>query len=176
MSIREILVKANACLDAVEWAKDIGSLKEAWETCQRADWMLWGLAKIGYKNDKDLRLFACACVRGTPLADGRKVWDLLTDERSREAVNVAERYAEGNATERERAAAGAAAWAAAGDARAAAEYAAWAARAVAEAAARNAARAAEAAARNTALASMADIVRSHYPKAPAIRDVRKSSG
>ena len=44
------------------------------------------------------RLFCCACIRHAPLGDGRKVWDLLTDERSRNAVDVAERYADDLAT------------------------------------------------------------------------------
>ena len=82
--------------------------------------------------DRVLRLWACWCVRNTKLEGGRTVWDLLTDPRSRNAVEVAERFANGYATKEElaaagdaaRAAAGYAAWAAAGDA---AWYAAWAA-------------------------------------------------
>jgi hypothetical protein len=63
-----------------------------------------------------LRLIATECVRKTPLADGRTVSDLLTDPRSRNAVEVAERFAHGKATRQELAAARAAAEAAARDA------------------------------------------------------------
>jgi len=56
-----------------------------------------------------LRLIAAECVRKTPLADGRTVWDLLTDPRSRAAVETSERFARGEATEEELAAASSAA-------------------------------------------------------------------
>ena len=73
-------------------------------------------------DDRTNRLFACWCVRNTPLPDGRVAWDLLTDERSRKVVEVAERYANGEVTQAELIAAGDAAWDAAG---AAAWNAAW---------------------------------------------------
>ena len=75
-------------------------------------------------TDKTARLFACWCVRETPLHDGRKIWVRLADERSRQAVIVAEKFANGEATAEELAAAWDAAWDAAG---AAAGAAAWAA-------------------------------------------------
>ena len=125
---------------------------------------IWALVAVPsnqqVERDRLARLFACACVRKTPLADGRFVWDLLTDERSRHAVEIAERFAKGNATAEELAAARAAAWNAARDAAwDAARDAAWAAaRASArDAAAWGAARAAAAwdAARDAARAAAA---------------------
>ena len=90
------------------------------------------------ERDRKARLFAVWCCREMPLHDGRKMWDLLTDERSRNAVDVAERFANGKATQEELAAAWGAARAAARDAaRAAAWDAAWAAAWAAARAAQN---------------------------------------
>ena len=117
--------------------------------CPAAD-RIWVV--LGMMSENDRRLAACCFVRRTPIGDGRTVWDLLTDDRSRKAVEVAERFADGEATEREldaawdaaSAAANAAAWdAASAAAWDAANAAAWdAASAAASAAARGAARAA----------------------------------
>lgn len=80
---------------------------------------LWCLQAVkGY--DREKRLYAVRCARA--------VQHLMTDPRSVDALNVAERFANGEATEQERDAAWAAAWDAARDAaRAAARDAAWAA-------------------------------------------------
>jgi hypothetical protein len=92
---------ALACSDGADYLRAHPEAREAWESCTRGNWLLWALGKLGYADERVLRLMACAIVRETPLGDGRTVWDLLTDSRSREAIEVAERYARGEATQEE---------------------------------------------------------------------------
>jgi len=83
-------------------------LSEAeWAGCNRAYDMLDDLRarSAGHPDWRRMRLFGCACCR--------TVWHLLGDERSRAAVEVAERYADGDATAEELADAAAGASAAA---------------------------------------------------------------
>jgi hypothetical protein len=61
-----------------------------WLTCTDPREMLESLERA---SDRKLRLFACGCCR--------LVWHLLTDGRSRRAVEAAERYADGAISERE---------------------------------------------------------------------------
>ena len=125
MTIEQFCDTHNACGEGREWAlSNCSTMEEAWDKCENPSWLIWIATRSGVFDDRTLRLFACWCAR--------QVWHLLTDQRSRNAVVVAERYADGKVTSEELSAAESAAGAAARDAagaaaRAAAGDAAWAA-------------------------------------------------
>ena len=109
--IQEFCDKHNACQEGKDWAlENCQTMDEVWQTA-KPEWLIWVAIRKGVLSDKELRLFACWCVR--------QIWDLLTDERSKNAIIVAEKFAKGEATEEELKAAAYAA-----DAYAAAAYAA----------------------------------------------------
>ena len=159
MTPKQFCTNYKACSDGAEFAAKFETMAEVWDACPRADWLIWILDKVEIRDDKKLRLFGCWCVRTTKLADGLTVWDLLTDERSRKAVELAEAFANGKATRAELDAARAAAWDAACDA---ARAAAWAALAAAWDAARASARAAWDAACDAARKQQADHLRTVF--------------
>ena len=121
MTIKNFCKKHNACKDGLDWALSTGcqTMSELWLRDDiKPEWRIWIATRPGVMSDRDLRLFSCWCVR--------QVWHLLADERSRNAVEVAERYAMGEAAIDELDAASAAAWdAASAAARDAASAAAW---------------------------------------------------
>jgi hypothetical protein len=96
----DFLKKHNdACSEGQTFARQFPTMAEAWDACPRVDWMLWALREHGVPLDQKVSVsLACWCVRNTPLGDGRTTWDLLTDERSRNAIVVTERYMKGEAS------------------------------------------------------------------------------
>jgi hypothetical protein len=135
MTPKEFCDATNACSEGRKFALKYQSMGEVWANCPKGDWLLWITDKTGRPHDRTLRLFAVWCARNTPLPDGRKTGELMTDPRSLAALDVAERFANGQASADELAAAWAAAraaaWAAAWAAARAAGEAAWAAARVA---------------------------------------------
>ena len=117
MKTKDFLKKHSACTRGAKWALAIGDdMADVWDALieqGKRDWLLWTATRPGVFPDAVLRKLACRFIQETPIADGRKVWDLLTDERSRKAVEVAEAYADGKATKEDMAAAYAASDAAA---------------------------------------------------------------
>jgi len=92
----------NACSKGRTWAiANCSTMQEAWDTAPDPSWVIWMATRQGVLTDRELRLFAVWCVR--------QAQHLLTDQRSITAIDVAERYANGEATDEELAAAWAAA-------------------------------------------------------------------
>ncbi len=109
------LKSLDACSEAVKWT-DGYDLKTAWKKCKRADWMLWFIYKMEIGTKKERIHITCDC------ASLSLKYVPKGENRPREAIEAARRYAD-NPTEENRKAAGAATWAA-GAAGAAAEAAA----------------------------------------------------
>jgi len=59
---------------------------------------IWDVLRL-IESPQERCAVSAAIVRRTPLADGRTVWDLLSDERSRAGVSAAEAYSRGEASE-----------------------------------------------------------------------------
>jgi hypothetical protein len=118
MTIEQFCDLHGACREGREWAmENCRSMREVWETANPL-WLLWVATRPDVLSDRELRLFAVWCAR--------QVQHLMNDPWSVAAIDVAERYANGEATDADLdaawSAASNAAWAAVG-----AGYAAWAA-------------------------------------------------
>ena len=144
----DVLVKLNACGDAIGYARSKPDAESAWRDCERGDWLLWIAASLGVDRNAVV-LAVCDCVEmaSFPWPEG--------DDRPRRAIETARAWIRGEASIDEVRAAANAAYAA---------YAANAANAAANTAANAAAyaagRAANAAYRQS-LSESANIVRKH---------------
>jgi len=84
--MKELLIKLNACDEAIEWAGN-KSWKEIYNTCHRGEWLLW-LFKRTNPNDLQLLTLAKGHCANT-------VRHLMKDERSIKAVDAAIAFGEG---------------------------------------------------------------------------------
>ena len=85
----ELLNSKHACNEAKEWAKG-KSWQEVFETCHRGDWLLWLFKKTNPDKLKELTLAKAHCAN--------TVRHLMKDVRSTNAIDVAIKFGEGNAT------------------------------------------------------------------------------
>ena len=88
------LQRLNACSDAIKWAEQYKTFQEAWDKCERADWMLWIAGKLADKNGnrKEVVLCACKCTR-TALKYLPK-----NEKRPLKCIQTVEKWAKGKAT------------------------------------------------------------------------------
>jgi len=92
----EKLTEMRASKDAIEWVGD-KTMEEAWETCERGDWMLCGYQKLYPEKIREITLAKGHCAN--------TVRHLMKDERSRTAVDAAIAFGEGKISSEELAAA-----------------------------------------------------------------------
>ena len=101
MTIEQFCTKHHACEEGKKWAlASCATMKDVWEKA-KPEWLIWVATRPSVLTDKELRLFAVFCAR--------QVQHLMTDPRSIEAIDVAEKHAQGKASDDELAAARAAA-------------------------------------------------------------------
>ena len=150
ITVEQFCDKHEACTEGHDWAlaQGVTTMAELWKLDIRPDWRIWIATRPGVLDDRTLRLSAVYCARS--------VQHLMKDQRSINSIDVAERYAHGEATDEELGVALADGIDAAIAARTASGYAARdAERAAMGAAARDAARAARYAANSAARAARA---------------------
>jgi hypothetical protein len=86
------LEKLSACSEAIEWVATQKNKIEAWQNCERGDWMLW-LAKRLNVDDRKLTLAKFKCAN--------QVRHLMKDQRSLDAMDAAEKYGNGEISREE---------------------------------------------------------------------------
>ena len=83
------LKEMSACIDAIEWIKQYNTFSEAWNNCERGDWMLWLIGRRikNLKQRKVLVLCACQCARLSLKYVNKD------EDRPRKAIETAEKWA-----------------------------------------------------------------------------------
>jgi hypothetical protein len=93
MTIDEFCDYYGACAGGRAWAQEhCETMQDVWAKLP-GRYLVWVAARTGVVDEAVLRRCVCLALR--------RVWDLLDDERSRRAVECAERYLEGAATDEE---------------------------------------------------------------------------
>ena len=86
----------RACFHGEQWARarcsEGAGPAEIWDQLP-AEWLVWVATRPGVLDERTLRIFSCWCIR--------QVWDLVTDECRRRAVEAPERFERGEGNERE---------------------------------------------------------------------------
>ena len=83
-----LLKKLDACPEAINWIRqDKLTLKQAWDTCERADWLIWFAAETKMVSHQTLVLTACDC------AETVLKYIPKGEDRPKEAIKAARKWA-----------------------------------------------------------------------------------
>jgi len=91
--LKKFLKKHNACSGGKDWALSTGATTcaEIWSRDDlRPDWRVWMAMRDGVLDHKTLVQFAVFCARQN--------WDLLKDDRSKNAILITEKWLKGETT------------------------------------------------------------------------------
>ncbi len=96
--LKKLLARLSACNKAVTWANG-KMLTEAWQQCERGDWMLWLCAKMegakGWPTRQQIIFVACDCAElALPIYEEK----YPNDKRVRNCIEVTRKWANGGAT------------------------------------------------------------------------------
>ena len=93
---KEFCIKFGACKAGVKFALCYATMRDCYDALLRSEagdhsveWAIWAATREGVMPERDLRLFAVRCAR--------RVQKLMRDERSLLALDVAERFTNGEA-------------------------------------------------------------------------------
>jgi len=91
MKLSDKIKSIHPCSGAVRWMDHYETPQEAWDACERGDWMLW---LMGHKSDRKLSVrAACGCARlSLKYAKGSEALN---------AIEAAEGWCEGKVTQHE---------------------------------------------------------------------------
>jgi hypothetical protein len=84
----KILKSFSPCEDALIWAKGYKTLQDAWNACQRSDWMMWWLKKPGTDKKISVQLAVLFVERVLPVYEAK----YPNDDRPRKAIAAAKRW------------------------------------------------------------------------------------
>ncbi|NQT23383.1 MAG: hypothetical protein HQ579_08130, partial [Candidatus Omnitrophica bacterium] len=89
MNATKYLKKINACQEAIDFVRDNNyTLKQAWNKCKRADWLLWFMCKTEMATKRERIHIICDCA-ATSLKYVPK-----GEDSPRLAIEAARRYAD----------------------------------------------------------------------------------
>ena len=79
----------DACSEAVKWAGNYKTMHEAWEKCERPDWMLWAAKRLNlFTKKQSVKLAIIFAERVLPKFEAK----YPEDKRPRRAIQAAKRW------------------------------------------------------------------------------------